>query len=171
MDEDISRLMDGELDDDEVERACGAAEASATAMADLGVLPRDRRHAARRPHRVAPGFSRALRGRARGRADGARAAAPQPARPASCGLGRRGDGRRGRRRRLDRVRRRIDPQPTAIAKAREAAAVRAGAGRAADVPADYLLAHQEYSPTTQIQGVGRYLRAVVATAGSATPRP
>ena len=27
-------------------------------------------------------------------------------------------------------------------------------------PADYLLAHQEYSPTTQIQGVGPYLRAV-----------
>ena len=29
------------------------------------------------------------------------------------------------------------------------------------VSPDYLLAHQEYSPTTQIQGVGPYLRAVV----------
>jgi hypothetical protein len=35
------------------------------------------------------------------------------------------------------------------------------------VPADYLLAHQESSPTMQIQGVGPYLRSVAAPAGDA----
>jgi len=33
------------------------------------------------------------------------------------------------------------------------------------VSPDYLLAHQEYSPTTLIQGVGPYLRAVSAGDG------
>jgi hypothetical protein len=37
------------------------------------------------------------------------------------------------------------------------------------VSADYLLAHQEYSPTTQIQGVGPYLRSVAA--GTPDGRP
>ena len=56
----------------------------------------------------------------------------------------------------------LDPQPTAIAKAREANAVRTAQTRPQPVSPDYLLAHQEYSPTTQIQGVGPYLRAVAA---------
>ena len=34
--------------------------------------------------------------------------------------------------------------------------------RPSTVPADYLLAHQEYSPAAAIQGVGPYLRAVAA---------
>jgi len=34
--------------------------------------------------------------------------------------------------------------------------------RTQPVSPDYLLAHQEYSPTTLIQGVGPYLRAVSA---------
>src|SRR5512144_1098929 len=53
----------------------------------------------------------------------------------------------------------LDPQPTALARAREAAAVRSAQGPQRVSP-DYLLAHQEYSPTTQIQGVGPYLRSV-----------
>ena len=40
----------------------------------------------------------------------------------------------------------------------------------ADVPADYLLAHQEYSPATAIQGGGSYLRAV-ATHRRTSPGP
>ncbi len=56
----------------------------------------------------------------------------------------------------------LDPQPTAIAKAREANAVRSAQARPQPVSPDYLIAHQEYSPTTQIQGVGPYLRAVAA---------
>ena len=64
----------------------------------------------------------------------------------------------------------VDVPPNAIAKAREAATVRAAQVKpAADVPADYLIAHQEYSPATAIQGGGPYLRAV-ATAG-VDPRP
>lgn len=50
--------------------------------------------------------------------------------------------------------------PTAVAKAGEASAVSAARVRPAAVPADYLLAHQEYSPAAAIQGVGPYLRAV-----------
>jgi sigma-E factor negative regulatory protein RseA len=56
----------------------------------------------------------------------------------------------------------LDPQPTVIAKAREANAVRTAQARPQPVSPDYLLAHQEYSPTTQIQGVGPSLRAVAA---------
>jgi len=37
------------------------------------------------------------------------------------------------------------------------------------VPADYLIAHQEYSPATVIQGGGSYVRAVANT--GVEPRP
>ena len=63
----------------------------------------------------------------------------------------------------------LDPQPTAIAKAREANVVRAAQSRIQPVSPDYLIAHQEYSPTAQIQGVGPYLRAV--SAGGVDGRP
>jgi sigma-E factor negative regulatory protein RseA len=51
--------------------------------------------------------------------------------------------------------------PSAIATAQQAAAVRAADVRR-PVVNEYLLAHQEYSPTTAIQGVRPYLRAVTA---------
>src|SRR5512144_828218 len=44
----------------------------------------------------------------------------------------------------------LDPQPTALARAREAATVRSTQGGPQLVSPDCLLAHQEYSPTTQI---------------------
>ena len=64
----------------------------------------------------------------------------------------------------------VDAPPTAVAKAREAATVRAAQVKPpAEVPADYLIAHQEYSPSTAIQGTGPYLRAVAVTGSE--PRP
>ena len=64
----------------------------------------------------------------------------------------------------------VDVPPTAVAKAREASTVRAAQVKPpAEVPADYLMAHQEYSPSTAIQGVGPYLRAVAVTGSE--PRP
>jgi len=63
----------------------------------------------------------------------------------------------------------LDPQPTALARAREAIAVRNVQGGPQPISPDYLLAHQEYSPTTQIQGVGPYLRSVSAGAPEGRP--
>ena len=58
----------------------------------------------------------------------------------------------------------VDAPPTAVAKAREAASVRAAQVKPpADVPADYLVAHQEYSPGAVIQGGGAMMRAVATT--------
>ncbi|HEY3179694.1 MAG TPA: sigma-E factor negative regulatory protein [Casimicrobiaceae bacterium] len=55
--------------------------------------------------------------------------------------------------------------PAAVAKATEATAVSAARVRASTIPADYLSAHQEYSPAAAIQGVGPYLRAVATPGG------
>ncbi len=64
----------------------------------------------------------------------------------------------------------VDAPPTAMAKAREATTVRAAQIKPpADIPADYLLAHQEYSPSVVIQGGVPYLRAVAVTGSE--PRP
>jgi sigma-E factor negative regulatory protein RseA len=64
----------------------------------------------------------------------------------------------------------MESPPAAMAKAEEAATVRAAAIRPqTPVPADYLLAHQEYSPTTQIPGVGPYLRSVSVPGPDARP--
>jgi sigma-E factor negative regulatory protein RseA len=55
------------------------------------------------------------------------------------------------------------PAPVAaIASARQAGGVRAADARRA-VDNEYLLVHQEYSPTNAIQGIGPYLRAVAAS--------
>ena len=64
----------------------------------------------------------------------------------------------------------VDAPPTAVAKAREATTVRAAQIKPpADIPADYLLAHQEYSPSVVIQDGAPYLRAVAVTGNE--PRP
>ena len=56
--------------------------------------------------------------------------------------------------------------PAALATARQAATVRAADTRPV-VDNEYLLVHQEYSPTTAMQGVRPYVRTVAAD--SATP--
>ncbi len=64
----------------------------------------------------------------------------------------------------------VDAPPTAMAKAREAATVRAAQVKPpADLPADYLVAHQEFSPATAIQGGGSYLRSVATTPPESRP--
>ena len=57
---------------------------------------------------------------------------------------------------------------TSLATARQAASVRAADTRPA-VDNEYLVVHQEYSPTTAIQGARPYLRAVAATDPNARP--
>ena len=56
----------------------------------------------------------------------------------------------------------------AIAAAKQAATIRAADARPR-VDNEYLLVHQEYSPTTAIQGVRPYLRAVAASEPDARP--
>ena len=63
----------------------------------------------------------------------------------------------------------LDTSQTAIAKAREAATVRAAQVRPPAVPADYLLAHREYSPTVPIEGIGPGLRTASAIGPEARP--
>lgn len=63
----------------------------------------------------------------------------------------------------------LDTSPTAIARAREAATIRAAQVRPQAVPADYLLAHREYSPTTPMEGIGPLIRA--SAVESADERP
>jgi len=58
----------------------------------------------------------------------------------------------------------LGPQPQVLARAKEAMDVRALKATAPPVLPDYLIAHQEYSPTVQIQGIGPYLRAASAGA-------
>lgn len=66
----------------------------------------------------------------------------------------------------------VDGTPTGLAKAREATTVRAAQVRppAGDVPSEYLLAHQEFSPAMAIQGGAPYLRAATATTAEPQPR-
>lgn len=57
----------------------------------------------------------------------------------------------------------IDATPAGFAKAGEAGTMHAAQARQITVPADYLLAHQEYAPANALQSVGPYLRDVAAT--------
>ena len=66
----------------------------------------------------------------------------------------------------------VDVPPTAVAKAREAATVRAAQVKPqADLASEYLLAHQDFSPAMAMQGGRPYLRAATATAIEPQPRP
>ena len=62
-----------------------------------------------------------------------------------------------------------DSPGTAVAKAREASAVTSAQVRPQSLPQDYVLVHQEYSPATALQGVQPYLRAVSVQGSDARP--
>ena len=66
----------------------------------------------------------------------------------------------------------VEGPPTGVAKAREATTVRAADVRppVGDLPSEYLLAHQEFSPAMAIQGGAPYMRAATVTAAP-QPRP
>jgi sigma-E factor negative regulatory protein RseA len=63
----------------------------------------------------------------------------------------------------------VESPTMALAKVREAASVRSAQIGPQAVPAEFMLAHQEYSPTVQIQSVGPSLRAATAVAPDARP--
>jgi sigma-E factor negative regulatory protein RseA len=63
----------------------------------------------------------------------------------------------------------LDTSPYAIAKAREASSVRAAQVRPPAIPADYLLAHREFSPTAPIEGISPGLRTASAVGPDARP--
>lgn len=63
----------------------------------------------------------------------------------------------------------IDTSPYAIARAREASSIRAAQVRPPAVPADYLLAHREFSPTAPIEGIGPGFRTASAVGPDARP--
>ena len=156
MREHISRLMDGDLDDAECDLAFHELKgADGVAVWVSYHVIGDALRTQRRPD---AGVRCTLRGATRCRADGPRAdAAPGQASAARVG-GRRfdfgGDG--GRLGRGQYARSPIHDGGTCP---------RGGhgpqcPGNPQTVSPDYLLAHQEFSPTTQIQGVGPYLRSV-----------
>jgi sigma-E factor negative regulatory protein RseA len=168
MDEHISRLVDGELDDLEVDAVCAQlkrGEAMETWLcyhaigdalrgADRASPDFVRRFAARldaEPTVLAPRTRPPRRAASRAWAAAASVAAVAVVVAAAVSM--------------------MDTQPAAmaLAKAREASTVRAAQVRPQGVPADYLLAHQEYSPATQIQGIGPALRVVSAPAADSRP--
>ena len=167
MNEDLSRLMDGDLDDAELDRVAGewrGPQALATwdcyqAIGDTlrgcpagapGFAGRFSAALAAEPTVLAP------QARPKRVASLAWAAAASVAAVAVVGAAAFST---------------LDTQPAALAmaKAREASTVRAAQVRPQGVPADYLLAHQEYSPAAQIQGIGPQLRSVSAPAADARP--
>jgi sigma-E factor negative regulatory protein RseA len=153
--EEISLLMDGELDDDRAERACQGFRESATVETWLA-------------YHVIGDCLRGDRGGARGmaRAFWARLAAeptvlaPPRRQPTPAAIAWAAAASVAAVSLVGWVAWTTMPlPPSAIATAQQATAVRAADVRR-PVVNEYLLAHQEYSPTTAIQGVRPYLRAV-----------
>ena len=168
MNENISRLMDGELDASELER-CSSELKSPEAMrtwACYHVIGDALRGTSGHSERFTARFSAALAAEPTVLAPKARCHAP--AQPATLAWAVAAT--------LAAVTvvgwtavSMIDAPPTALAKAREAASVRqAQVTTPAGVGADYLLAHQEYSPAFAMQG-GNYLRAVATAPAVAVP--
>jgi sigma-E factor negative regulatory protein RseA len=165
MSDSISRLMDGELDDDEVEDVCGRLRRPdgvttwvcyhvigdalrGSSVPTPGFAARFAARIAAEPTVIAPGVRRG-RPVPMAWAIAATVAAVTVVGWVAVAT--------------------LEISPTAIAKGREAAVVRAAQVRPPAVPADYLLAHREYSPTAQIQGVGPNLRAVSAPGSDVRP--
>ena len=165
MAEQISRLMDGELEDVQLELVVG--QLKRPEGMDTWVCYHVIGDALRGADAVAPGFSRRFSARL---AAEPTVLAPRaaPSRPvtyvwaAAAGMaavalvGWVAFGT-------------LQPEPTAIAKASEAGGIRAPGVKPTSVPTDYIVVHHEYSPTTQIQGIGPYLQPATAVAPAARP--
>ena len=166
MNEELSRLMDGDLPDEEVERVlvgCRGDDAM-TAWTCYHLIGDALRGQATPSLRLSARVARALAGEATVLAPKPRERRPlaswawaAAATVAAVGV-------------VGWTAFSLTQTPgTAIAKAREASAVTAAQVRPQTLPQDYVLVHQEYSPATAIQGVRPYLRAVSAPANE--PRP
>jgi sigma-E factor negative regulatory protein RseA len=160
MSENISRLMDGEVDATELDAVCAALK-SGEAMASWncyhvigdalrGEIPATRdvraavaRRLADEPTVLAPQRSVPSRPAAWAWAAAATLAAVSVVGWTAYSL--------------------IDATPAGLAKAGDAGAMRASEVRVATVPTDLLFAHQEYAPASMLQGVGPYLRDVAVT--------
>lgn len=158
MNEDLSRLMDGDLADGEVDRVLGECRRSGAlatwacyqVIGDAlrgapGTMPRFSRQFAKaiaaEPTLLAP------RRRPHPAASWAWAAAASVAAVAVVGW----------------TALSLTENPaTAVAKAREAGSVTPARVRPQALPQDYVLAHQQYTPATAYQGVSPYVRAVAA---------
>ena len=166
MNEQISRLMDGEIEASEMDRACAAlkddaAMATWTCYHTIGDALRGETAAARgigalvsrqlslEPTVVAPRLRSVTRPASWAWAAAASIAAVTVVGWTAYSM--------------------IDAAPAGFAKAREAGTMQASQMGAVTVPADYFLAHQEYAPANALQGVGPYLRDVAASAPLRTP--
>jgi sigma-E factor negative regulatory protein RseA len=169
MNESISRLMDGEVDAQEFERICGELKApeAMDAWACYHVIGDQLRGAHGVSLRFATRFRDALDAEPTVLAPAAPRARPTQVATAAWAVAAT----------LAAVTvvgwtafSMVDAPPTAVARAREAANVRSAQVKPlANLPTDYLIAHQEYSPSTAIQGLGPYMRAVAVTGNE--PRP
>jgi len=165
MSEDISRLMDGELDDEAAERVCAAMRSAdaqrtwacyhiigdqlrGTTLGTTGFTQRFAKRLAAEPTVLSP----VPRPAQRPLSTWAWAAAAGVAAAAVVGWT---------------AFTLTESNPAVLAKAREATMVRPDVLKPRAVPQDYVIVHQEYSPATQLQGVQPYLRAVAAPGGDA----
>jgi sigma-E factor negative regulatory protein RseA len=164
MGEEISRLMDGELEQTQLDVAYAQAKRT-DGMANW-VCYHVIGDALRGTGNVAPGFSRRFTARL--------AAEPTvlaPQAPASRPIARAWAAAAG----MAAVTlvgwaaySTWQPMPTTIAKASEAVTARPVQLAPHAIPADYIRVHEQYSPTAQVQGVGPYFSA--ATASGPAPR-
>lgn len=162
--EEVSLLMDGELDAEHVEHACHALRE--TAAMETWVCYHVIGDTLRGCTLLAPGFARRFAGRLAGEPTVLAPSQRQPARAAiAWAIAASGAAVAV----VGWVALTTMPAlPAAVATVQQATAVRAAdARRLADN--EYLLAHQEYSPTAPIQGVRPYLRTAVADAPDARP--
>ncbi len=160
MSENISRLMDGEVDEAELDAVCGtfkSGDAMATwtcyhaigdALRGEVAVTRDVRAAVARrlaeePTVLAPRRSMPSRPASWAWAAAATLAAVSVVGYTAYSL--------------------VDATPAGFARVRDSGTMRASEVRPATVPSDLLFAHQEYAPSSMLQGVGPYLRDVAVT--------
>jgi hypothetical protein len=148
MGEEISRLMDGELEDGDLDVAYAGLKHAGTAGIAPGFSQRLAARLTAEPTVIAP---RAAPARPLAYAWAAAAGVAAAALVGWVAFGT------------------LQTETAAIANAGGAAPVRGAPNAPRTLPADYLIAHQEYSPSAQLQGNAPYLRSVAVPAGDARP--